>query len=151
MYVRFTALPVVDQDRAVGFYTENLGFRVAQDRPYQDGWRWITLEIPGSGTKILLTRKPDKNVSEGVPALVLTVDDVLKCHQELKEKGVVFTSKPERGPMGVYGNLGLRVWPRKFERCGQEERATPAIRENSSLKQPNFKEESPRSAECGPD
>src|SRR5690606_5658934 len=28
---------------------------------------------------------------------------------------------------GVYGNLGLRVWPRKFERCGQEERATPAI------------------------
>lgn len=51
----------------------------------------------------------------------------------------------------VYGNLGLRVWPRKFERCGQEERATPAIRENSSLKQPNFKEESPRSAECGPD
>src|SRR5690606_16918098 len=54
-------------------------------------------------------------------------------------------------PAFVYGNLGLRVWPRKFERCGQEERATPAIRENSSLKQPNFKEESPRSAECGPD
>src|SRR5690606_1221022 len=54
--------------------------------------------------------------------------------------------EPAELEQAVYGNLGLRVWPRKFERCGQEERATPAIRENSSLKQPNFKEESPRSA-----
>ena len=59
MYVRFAELPVVDQDRAVKFYTEKLGFRVAQDRPYQEGWRWITLEIPGAQTKILLTRKAE--------------------------------------------------------------------------------------------
>src|SRR5690606_36852383 len=56
-------------------------------------------------------------------------------------KGGVPRTVGVRWPDTVYGNLGLRVWPRKFEGCGQEERATPAIRENSSLKQPNFKEE----------
>lgn len=98
MYVRFTALPVVDQDRAVRFYTENLGFRVAQDRPYQEGWRWITLKIPGSQTKILLTRKIDEQASHGVPSLVLTVDDVFKSYQALKDKGVVFTKEPAGAP-----------------------------------------------------
>ena len=97
MYVRFTELPVVDQDRAVKFYTEKLGFRVAQDRPYQEGWRWITLEIPGSQTKILLTRKADGTEKNGVPSLVLTVDDVFKSYGDLKEKDVDFATEPTSG------------------------------------------------------
>lgn len=98
MYVRFTELPVVDQDRAVAFYTEKLGFRVAQDRSYQEGWRWITLEIPGAQTKILLTRRTEEEARDGVPSLVLTVDDVSKMYEELKEKDVVFTSEPTAAP-----------------------------------------------------
>ena len=57
------------------FYTENLGFRVVQDRPYLEGWRWITLEIPGGQTKILFSCK-DAAANNDVPSLVLTVDDV---------------------------------------------------------------------------
>lgn len=98
MYVRFIELPVVDQDRAMAFYTEKLGLRIAQDRPYQEGWRWITLEIPGSQTKILLTRKTDQTARDGVPSLVLTVDDVLQTYQQIKEKGVVFTTEPTTAP-----------------------------------------------------
>lgn len=98
MYVRFIELPVVDQDRATAFYTEKLGLRIAQDRPYQEGWRWITLEIPGSQTKILLTRKTDQTARDGVPSLVLTVDDVLQTYQQIKEKGVVFTTEPTTAP-----------------------------------------------------
>src|SRR5690554_1116963 len=93
MYVRFTELPVIDQDRAVEFYTGKLGFRVAQDSPYQDGWRWITREIPGAQTSILLTRKMDDK-DTGAPSLVLTVDDVTSSYQELESKGVVFTTEP---------------------------------------------------------
>lgn len=94
MYVRFTELPVADQDRAVKFYTEKLGFRVADDRGYNEGWRWLTLEIPGAQTKILLTRKNEGDERDGVPSLVLTVDDVMKSYEDLKAKGVVFTTEP---------------------------------------------------------
>lgn len=98
MYVRFVELPVVDQDRAVAFYTEKLGFRVAQDRPYQEGWRWITLEIPGAQTKVLLTRRTEEEARDGVPSLVLTVDDVPKRYREINAKGVVFTTEPTSAP-----------------------------------------------------
>lgn len=98
VYVRFTPLPVADQDRAIAFYTEALGFRVAEDRAYQDGWRWITLEIPGAQTKIFLSRKPRGQSADGVPSLVLTVEDVFEKHRELKERGVVFTQEPTRAP-----------------------------------------------------
>lgn len=96
MYVRFAELPVADQDRAIAFYTENLGFRVVQDTPYEeDGWRWVILEIPGAQTKILLSRRP--NTEEGdVPSLVLTVDDVHRWYEELKAKGVSFKTGPSR-------------------------------------------------------
>lgn len=99
MYVRFVELPAVDQDRAVRFYTETLGLRVAEDRPYQqDGWRWILLEIPGAQTRILLSRKGagETHQTRGEPSLVLTVDDVHAMYQEIKEKGVVFTQEPTR-------------------------------------------------------
>ena len=95
MYVRFAELPVADQDRAIAFYTENLGFRVVRDTPYEeDGWRWVILEIPGAQTKILLSRRP--NTEGDVPSLVLTVDDVHRWYEELKAKGVSFKTGPSR-------------------------------------------------------
>lgn len=98
MYVRFVELPVVDQDRAVAFYTQKLGLRVAQNEPYEEGWRWITLELPGARTKILLARKNPESVRTDVPSLVLTVDDVYRRYRELREKGVVFTTEPTTAP-----------------------------------------------------
>ena len=59
-YAKFVDLPVHDQDRAVDFYTTNLGLVMARDAPYRDGWRWLELSIPGAQTNLLLTRKdPD--------------------------------------------------------------------------------------------
>ena len=100
MYVRFAELPVVDQDRAVAFYTEKLGFRVAEDVPYGDGWRWLTLEIPGAQTKILLTRKTDSVEEDGAPRLALTVDDIHDTYRRLREKGVVFLGEPTESTWG---------------------------------------------------
>jgi len=95
-YVRFVELPAIDQRRAVQFYTEKLGFRVAQDMEYKEGWRWVSLEIPGAQTKILLTRS--SGTSRDYPSLVLTVDDVHQTYRELKEKGVEFTDEPDQAP-----------------------------------------------------
>ena len=50
-HLKYKELPVANQDRALRFYTEQLGLRVAVDRAYGDGARWIELEIPGAQTR----------------------------------------------------------------------------------------------------
>jgi len=58
------AVPVTDQDRAVEFYVERLGFDKHMDAPVEQlGGRWITVAPPGSTTTIALIP-----ASEGVPA-----------------------------------------------------------------------------------
>ena len=54
--VKFVSIPVVDQDRALAFYTEKLGFRVATDQPFSEKQRWIELAIPGADTGVVLFR-----------------------------------------------------------------------------------------------
>lgn len=97
-YVRFVELPVIDQQRAVRFYTEKLGFGVAQDLDYKADWRWITLEIPGAQTRILLARGDGQR--RDVPSLVLTVDDVQASYRDLVKKGVEFVDEPQESPWG---------------------------------------------------
>jgi len=52
--VKFVSIPVSDQDRALAFYTQKLGFRVVTDQPYDEEQRWIELGIPGADTRIVL-------------------------------------------------------------------------------------------------
>ena len=52
--VKFTSIPVSDQDRALAFYTEKLGFRLLTDQPFSDEQRWIELGISGTDTRIVL-------------------------------------------------------------------------------------------------
>jgi predicted enzyme related to lactoylglutathione lyase len=96
-FVKFTELPVVDQDRAVSFYTEKLGLRVAQDAPYKEGWRWIELAIPGAETRILLTAQHGEEKSD-TPRLVIISDDVDASYRKLSANGVVFTKEPSNAP-----------------------------------------------------
>ena len=96
-YVKFAELPVDDQDRAVSFYTEKVGLKVIQDAPYQDGWRWIELEIPGAQTRLLLTKRKPQDET-GASHLVIIADDVNETYQELVQKGVTFTHAPTPSP-----------------------------------------------------
>jgi predicted enzyme related to lactoylglutathione lyase len=92
-HIKFVELAVEDQDRAVRFYTEKAGLRVAQDSPYQEGWRWIELEIPGAQTGILLTKREAGTAAKS-PALVMAVEDVAAAHAALAGKGVGFVQEP---------------------------------------------------------
>ena len=60
-------VPVSDQDRALEFYVEKLGFTKRLDVPYGDGKRWIEVAPPGATTTIALVPSRD-----GVPAGVET-------------------------------------------------------------------------------
>src|SRR5262245_6629188 len=52
--IKFASIPVKDQDRALAFYTEKLGFKVFTDSPFDDKQRWIELGIPRADTKVVL-------------------------------------------------------------------------------------------------
>ena len=92
-HVKFAEIQVTDQDRAIKFFTEKVGLNVAQDAPFQNGWRWVELEIPGAETRVLLSPRPDENPKE-TPSLILVTDDVKKSFEQLKSKGVEFTQEP---------------------------------------------------------
>jgi lactoylglutathione lyase len=96
-YVKFKELPVVQQERALRFYTEQLGLRVAVDRPYQEGTRWIELEVPGAQTHILFAPQPDEYPAD-TPGLALLTADVRACYEALRAQGVVFTQAPTVAP-----------------------------------------------------
>lgn len=81
-FVKFAELPVMDQDRALRFYTEKIGLKVAQDAPYMGEWCWIELEIPGAETRIMFTKRQDEG-NEDTPRLVLIADSVDAMYQEL--------------------------------------------------------------------
>ncbi len=95
--VKFAELPVLDQDRALSFYTEKLGLRVAQDMPYKDDWRWIELAVPGAETHILLTQQTGDPESD-TPRLVFIADDVEAAYRKLSARGVQFTKEPGSAP-----------------------------------------------------
>ncbi|MCG8393171.1 MAG: VOC family protein [Pseudomonadales bacterium] len=96
-YIKFAELPVLDQDRAVAFYTDKLGLQVVQDAPYQEGWRWIELALPGAQTRLLLTRQREEKDLDA-PRLVLVVESVEVRYRQLCDKGVLFTQAPTRAP-----------------------------------------------------
>ncbi|WP_011581391.1 MULTISPECIES: VOC family protein [Chelativorans] len=95
MFVKFAELPVFNQDRAVSFYSENLGCTVARDTPYaKDGWRWVELKLPGERTQLLLTRRGDDEPSDK-PVLVLVEDDVKALFKRLTAKKVKIITAPK--------------------------------------------------------
>ena len=61
--VRTVAVPVADQDRALAFYGEALGFETRMDAPIEPDFRWIEVAPPGAPTSIALVP-----ASEATPA-----------------------------------------------------------------------------------
>jgi len=53
-HVKFVGVPTRDQGRALKFCTEQLGFEVATDQPFDDKQRWIELRIANSQTRVVL-------------------------------------------------------------------------------------------------
>jgi len=92
--VKFVSIPVADQNRALTFYTEKLGFRIVTDQPFDDKQRWIELGIPGSETGIVLFQFGDKLKPGGQMNFTFWTDNVVETTQELKKRGVHFTMEP---------------------------------------------------------
>jgi catechol 2,3-dioxygenase-like lactoylglutathione lyase family enzyme len=81
-------VPVADQDRALEFYVDRLGFEKRADVPFGHGERWIEVAPPGAATAIALI-PPRPGESTGVETRVLlTSEDIDADHADLRARGV---------------------------------------------------------------
>jgi len=109
---------VHDQDEALAFYTEKLGFEVRTDAtlPELGNFRWLTVSPAGQpDVAIVLMAIPgppvmDEDVANQVRSLMatgfagtvfLTTEDCQASYEELKARGVEFTEEPEERPYGI--------------------------------------------------
>jgi len=105
MKIIVTSLFVEDQDKALKFYTETLGFVKKHDVPSGE-FRWITVVSfeDQVGTELVL--EPNNNpiandyqkklFEQGIPATMFGVDDVHKEYKRLLDLGVKFTVEPTK-------------------------------------------------------
>ena len=81
-------VPVADQDRAVDFYVDKLGFEKRSDTPYGDGDRWIEVAPPGASTVVALVH-PREGDSAGIETNVaFTTSDIESDFADLRARGV---------------------------------------------------------------
>ena len=109
---------VHDQDEALAFYTEKLGFELREDVtvPELGNFRWLTVGVPGQDdvalTLMAVPGPPvfDEETRDQLQALVAKgaagglffwVDDIRKTYEDFKSRGVEFTQEPVEQPYGV--------------------------------------------------
>ena len=81
-------VPVSDQDRAVDFYVDTLGFEKRTDVAFGNGDRWVEVAPPGASTTLALT-PPREGESAGIQTRVaLSSSDIDGDHANLKARGV---------------------------------------------------------------
>lgn len=101
--VKFVSVPARDQDRALAFYTEKLGFRLLTDQPFGPDQRWIELGIAHSDTRFVLFTPPgEADPVGGRFNGALACDDVEATHRQLTARGVAFEAPPTRQPWGMF-------------------------------------------------
>jgi catechol 2,3-dioxygenase-like lactoylglutathione lyase family enzyme len=87
--ISLIVIPVSDQDRAIEFYVDTLGFEKRGDTPFGNGYRWVEVAPPGSPTTIAIVPpppgKPTGNVETGI---ALASDDIDGDHALMQERGV---------------------------------------------------------------
>jgi catechol 2,3-dioxygenase-like lactoylglutathione lyase family enzyme len=81
-------VPVSDQDAAIAFYTEKLGFTVSADVPYGEGDRWVEVSPPNGGAAIALSTGMGEFQPGRETGIALTSADPKADHEELKSNGV---------------------------------------------------------------
>lgn len=82
-------VPVSDQDRALEFYLDKLGFEKRADRPYGEGGRWVEVAPPGSAIAIALVPPCEGEPAAGDQAhCAFATQDIESDHATLEARGV---------------------------------------------------------------
>jgi glyoxylase I family protein len=111
MRIKLNSIFVDDQDKALRFYTEVLGFKKGKEIPVGE-FRWLTVVSPEGPPDVELVLEPNANPAakdfqeaifkQGIPITAFEVDDIRAEHRRLKEHGVQFTMEPtDAGPVTI--------------------------------------------------
>ncbi len=109
MRIYVSSVLVDDQEKALQFYTNVLGFVKKIDLPLGE-FRWLTVVSPDAPDGVQLLLEPNVNpaartfqqaiLQQGIPLTSFAVDDVQKEYERLKALGVIFRGAPETsGPV----------------------------------------------------
>ncbi len=103
MKINVTSVLVDDQEKALDFYTNVLGFEKKTDTPV-GAHRWLTVVSPEDRDGVELLLEPDEHpaakpfkaalVEDGIPYTSFAVDDVEREYDRLRSLGVQFTQEP---------------------------------------------------------
>lgn len=103
MKIKLNSIFVDDQDKALKFYTEVLGFQSSKDIPVGE-FRWLTVVSPEGPNDVELVLEPNANPAaktfqeelfkQGIPLTAFEVDDIQADYARLKAAGVMFTMMP---------------------------------------------------------
>ena len=99
-HVKFISIATRNQDLALAFYTEKLGFKLVTDQPHDEKQRWIELRIGGTETKVVLFTMDDSRI--GSFAATFACDNVTKTYQDLRDRGVIFKTPLTEEPWGSF-------------------------------------------------
>jgi catechol 2,3-dioxygenase-like lactoylglutathione lyase family enzyme len=108
MRINVTSVLVDNQDKALAFYTDVLGFLKKTDIPLGGGAKWLTVVSPDAPDGVELLLEPDAHpaarpfkealVEDGIPYTSFAVDDIQAEFDRLTGLGVTFVQPPT--PMG---------------------------------------------------
>jgi len=113
-----TQLWVHDQDEALAFWTEKVGFEIREDVTVAEmgNFRWLTVAPPGQDdiSVVLMAIPGPPMIDEGTRGEIanltakgfagtvfLTTDDCIKAYEEMSARGVEFTEQPTEQPYGI--------------------------------------------------
>jgi catechol 2,3-dioxygenase-like lactoylglutathione lyase family enzyme len=88
MQVGRVMVPVRDQDQAISFYTEKLGFAVAADVPFGEGERWVEVGPAQGGTSLALVPPRGEYQPGRMTGIAIDCPDARAAHEELRSRGV---------------------------------------------------------------
>jgi catechol 2,3-dioxygenase-like lactoylglutathione lyase family enzyme len=111
MRIKLTSIMVDDQEKALRFYTDILGFRKKHDIPVGE-YRWITVVSPEGPGDLELALEPNANpagkafqdamFAQGIPLAAFEVTDIAQEFARLTARGVAFTRDPApAGPVSI--------------------------------------------------
>lgn len=120
MKIQLIPLLVDDQDKALLFYTERLGFIKKRDIPVGGDARWLTVVSPEEPNGAELVLEPNTNPAgqvfqkamfdQGIPLTAFGVNDIQAEYERLKKLGVRFSMEPT--------NMGMTIMAVLDDTCG---------------------------------
>lgn len=132
MHLELASLIIDDYDRAISFFTNVLGFELAEDSPSltNDGRpkRWVVVRPPGAATGLLLARADGPRLDSAIGdqfagrvGLFLRVDDFDAAHARLVTHDVEFVNETRRE---AYGDVAVFIdpWGNRWDLLGPDPR-----------------------------